>query len=98
MGDVFESLISGLQLLLATVGLIATSDLGSIGALGMTLALVSAALLLAALLAPHPADSGRSSPAHPARAMDVSAPLAQSDPDASGHPRPRAPGLAAPAA
>ena len=31
---------------------------------------------------------------HPRRAIDVSALLAQSDPDAAGHPRPRAPGAA----
>lgn len=97
-GAVFESLISGLQLLLAALGLVATSDLGSIGALGVTVALVSAALLLAAVRAPALPGSTRSSPPHPARAIDVSSPLSQSDPDASGHSRPRAPGLAASAA
>ncbi|GAA1995395.1 DUF6412 domain-containing protein [Microbacterium pumilum] len=91
----FDSLTSALQLLLATLGLIATSDPGSIGALGVTLALVSAAVLLTSLLTLTLPDAGRSSPAHPARAMDISSPLSQSDPDASGHPRPRAPGLAA---
>jgi hypothetical protein len=95
---VFTSLISGLHLVLSTLGLAAPADLTSVGALGVTIAIVSAAVVIAALLAltlPHAAGS---SPPHPARAIDVSSPLSQSDPDASGHARPRARGFAASAA
>ncbi len=42
----FQSLTAGLHLLLTALGLIATSELASVGALGMTVALVSAAVLL----------------------------------------------------
>ena len=56
------------------------------------------ALLLVSLLTLILPNADRISPAHPARAIDISSPLAQSDPDASGHPRPRAPGFAASAA
>jgi hypothetical protein len=95
---VFESLTAGLHLLLASLGLIASSELAAIGALGVTVALVSAAVLLVSLLTLILPNADRTSPAHPVRAIDVSSPLAQSDPDASGHPRPRAPGYAATAA
>ena len=94
----FQSLTAGVHLLLTALGLIATSELASIGALGMTVALVSAAVLLVSLLTLLLPSANRTSPAHPARAIDISTPLAQSDPDASGHPRPRAPGFAASAA
>ena len=96
-----ESLTSGLQMLLATLGLLVTPDLGAMGAvgamgaLGVTIAVASFALVLVALLAVALTRSGRASPAHPSRAIDISSPLSQSDPDASGHPRPRAPGHAA---
>ncbi len=67
----------------------------------LTFALVAAAALAVAVVALHavalPTISGRSA-AHPLRSIDASAPLAQSDPDAAGHSRPRAPGLAASAA
>ena len=63
--------------------------------------LVAFAAVALAALAAHavalPAASGRSV-AHPRRSIDESAPLTQSDPDAAGHSRPRAPGRAVPAA
>ena len=52
-----------------------------------------AVMALAAHALGLPASSGRSV-AHPRRSIDASAPLTQSDPDAEGHPRPRAPGHA----
>ncbi len=57
-----------------------------------------ASLLLLAALAARAVAAGGSAPPHPRRAIDASAPLLQSDPDAPGHPRPRAPQSAAPAA
>ncbi|MET0297033.1 MAG: DUF6412 domain-containing protein [Microbacterium sp.] len=80
-------------------GAVAFSSLGGIsGALALTVALLAAtAVLLAVVAMTHPA-SGGASPPHPRRAIDVSSPLLQSDPDAPGHPRPRAPQSAASAA
>lgn len=94
----FESLVTAVHLVLSTAGLIAASELGSFGALGLTIALVSAAVVLAAVLTLALPGTAPTSLARAVRAIDVSSPLAQSDPDASGHPRPRAPGFAASAA
>lgn len=62
-----------------------------------TLSLVVAVLAVAALtlavvlnVGPGPAADAP----HPLRAIDVGVLLTQSDPDAAGHPRPRAPGVA----
>lgn len=67
------------------------------------LAFAAAALAAVALLAITLAHvelprSATGSAPHPLRAIDVSVRLTQSDPDAAGHTRPRAPGMAAPAA
>ena len=93
-----ESMTAGLHLLLYTLGLIGPSDLASIGAFGVAVAVVSAAAMLVSLLALILPSAGSLSSTHATRAIDVSSPLSQSDPDASGHPRPRAPGFAALAA
>jgi hypothetical protein len=91
---VFENLISALHLLLSVAGLFALEP----GALGLAVAVLAAVVVLAVVLAvAAPACAARSGP-HPRRAIDRSAPLSQSDPDAAGHPRPRAPGFAASAA
>ncbi|WP_159501909.1 DUF6412 domain-containing protein [Microbacterium sp. 18062] len=63
-----------------------------------TMLLVAAAIVAIAALVADATGRLDTSTAHPMRAMDISSPLAQSDPDASGHPRPRAPGSAATAA
>ncbi|WP_439593384.1 DUF6412 domain-containing protein [Microbacterium sp.] len=94
----FDSLNAALHLLLATVHLAATPDVAAFGALGIAIALVAATVVVATILAVAVPHTESASPAHPARAIDVSSPLAQSDPDASGHPRPRAPGSAVSAA
>lgn len=98
----FDSLLSALHVLLSVLGFAGGAELASFGgmtgALALTLALVAAsAVLLTVVAMTHPA-SGGASPPHPRRAIDVSSPLLQSDPDAPGHPRPRAPQFAAPAA
>jgi hypothetical protein len=95
---VFASLISGVQFVLSTLGLLAASDAAALGALGVAVALVSAAILLASIVALIVPGAALSSSVHPARGIDLSSPLSQSDPDAAGHCRPRAPGLAASAA
>lgn len=92
----FENLVSTLQLLLSVAGgLLATPEPG---ALGLAIAVVAAVVAVAVVLAVGaPCRASRSGP-HPRRAIDLSCPLAQSDPDAAGHPRPRAPAFAAAAA
>jgi len=87
---------AALHVLLAAIGLSPASEPGLVA-----FAAVAVAALVVVVLAVHilglPPASHREG-AHPRRSIDVSAPLAQSDPDAAGHARPRAPGRAAPAA
>ncbi|MFB8188029.1 DUF6412 domain-containing protein [Microbacterium sp. NPDC055988] len=62
-------------------------------ALGLAIALLAmTALTLAIVLSVRP--EATSDAPHPLRAIDVGTLLTQSDPDAAGHPRPRAPGVA----
>jgi hypothetical protein len=86
-------LVTLLQTLLVAAGLTAAPEPGALALAAITVA--AAALIVVALhAAAGPAASGRSV-THPRTAIDPSAPLLQSDPDAPGHPRPRAPQLAA---
>lgn len=86
----FEQMLS---ILLTVLGVASAPDAA---ALGVAIALVAmVALTIAVVLRLRPAHSG--STPHPLRAIGTSTLLSQSDPDAAGHPRPRAPG-AAPAA
>lgn len=90
MGEWIERMLS---VLLTALGLVAVPDAA---ALGVAIALVAVtALVLAVALSIRPSADARAP--HPWRAIDASALLAQSDPDAAGHPRPRAPGVAIPA-
>lgn len=87
MAEFFSTLT---QLLLAALGVVAAPDASM---LGLAVAVIAMAVL--ALTVAHGAvRAGKSSPPHPLRAIDVSTLLGQSDPDAAGHPRPRAPGAA----
>lgn len=80
-------------------GIVDPSTLGSVtGALALTIALVSATALLLIVAAVAHSTPGGASPPHPRRAIGASVLIAQSDPDAPGHPRPRAPQSAASAA
>ncbi|WP_309128348.1 DUF6412 domain-containing protein [Microbacterium sp.] len=78
-----------LQLLLTALGAVPLTD----GVLGVAAVLVAVTVLalVVALAAPH---SGLRLSVHPGGAVDATVLLAQSDPDADGHPRPRAPGFA----
>lgn len=77
-------------MLLAALGLLPLPDAA---ALGLAVALIAVTTLVLAVVLSIRPTAGRNT-AHPLRAIDVSALLAQSDPDAAGHPRPRAPGAA----
>ncbi|MEV7800231.1 DUF6412 domain-containing protein [Microbacterium foliorum] len=77
----------------AALGIIAVPDAAALGVAIALIALTTLTIAVALSLAP---PSPSTAP-HPLRAIDVSTLLAQSDPDASGHPRPRAPGVAVPA-
>jgi len=98
----FDSLLSFLHVALSALGLVGGFDVSSLGgvtsALALTIALVAATAVLMSVAATAHSASGGASPPHPRRAIDVSSPLAQSDPDAPGHARPRAPQFAASAA
>jgi hypothetical protein len=89
-----ESITALLQLLLAALGAAPLpSGLDAGGMLGIAAVLVAVAVIAIALTLVAPLFGIRSTP-HPRRAIDVSTLLTQSDPDAAGHPRPRAPGVA----
>lgn len=87
MGEWFGQMLS---ILATALGLVSMPDAA---ALGLAIALLAVtALALAVVLSVRPVV-GADDP-HPLRAIDVGTLLAQSDPDAAGHPRPRAPGVA----
>jgi len=92
---VIASFVAALNLLLVTAELALTPGGGTplmavVLAAAVVVTVMVTLVVLPALSATTPAPSGRP--------IDPSAPLAQSDPDAPGHPRPRAPGLTARAA
>lgn len=92
----FESIGSVLHVLFAALGVISLTDPGT-----ATLLAVAITALAVVALAGHALGlpvGARAAVSRPGGAIDASVLLAQSDPDAPGHPRPRAPGSAAPAA
>ncbi|MHC2998563.1 DUF6412 domain-containing protein [Microbacterium sp. HJ5] len=91
-----ESIGAVLRLLLDVLGVAAIREPSAIALAAAAVAAV-AVVVLALSQVELPVSSVGSSP-HPQRAIDVSVRLTQSDPDAAGHPRPRAPGSAALAA
>ena len=79
-----------LSVVATALGLVSMPDAA---ALGLAIALLAVTVLtLAVVLSVRPVI--RADEPHPLRAIDVDTLLAQSDPDAAGHPRPRAPGSA----
>lgn len=74
----------------SALGLVAVPDAAALGLAIALIALTTLTITVALSIAP---PTPRSAP-HPLRAIDASTLLAQSDPDAAGHPRPRAPGVA----
>ena len=89
-----DALASFLQVLLSS-SVIGASEAGSASMWAVVLATAVVIVLLHAVGSPR---SMRASLVRPDRAIDVSVAVAQSDPDAAGHPRSRAPGIAVPAA
>ena len=90
-----DALTSFLQVLLSSSSVIGASEAGSASMWAVVLATAVVIVLLQAVGSPR---SMRASLVRPDRAIDVSVAVAQSDPDAAGHPRSRAPGIAVPAA
>lgn len=74
----------------SALGVIAVPDAAALGVAIALIALTTLTIAVALSLVP---PRGGTAP-HPLRAIDVSTLLAQSDPDAAGHPRPRAPEVA----
>lgn len=85
-----------LRLLLEVFGVAALRDPSALALAAAAIAVVAVLVLAVALVVAPPSAAGRSP--HPLRAIGVSVLPSQSDPDAAGHPRPRAPGIAASAA
>ena len=82
-----------LRTLLVALGAVPLPDgLAAGGMLGIAAVLVATTVLVIVLAVLMPRFGIRSTP-HPRRAISESALVAQSDPDADGHPRPRAPGV-----
>ncbi len=90
-----DAVASFLQLVLSSSSAIGASQAGSATMWALLLATAIIVVLLQTAQAPM---SVGASLARAERAIDQSAAVTQSDPDAPGHPRSRAPGLAAPAA
>jgi hypothetical protein len=86
-----------LRLLLEFLGASSVTELGALAFAGAAVAAVilAAVVFVAAL---HVSSAPERAAPHPRRAIDVSTRLDQSHPDAPGHSRPRAPGIAATAA
>ncbi len=85
-----------LHVVLTTLGVAASAQPASTATIAVAvLALAITAVLLLSFARP---QARRGALARPRRAIDDSALISQSDPDAAGHPRSRAPGFAASAA
>lgn len=89
-----------LHVLLASLGVIVGTQpaTASILTVSVTVAVLAAVLASIVLLGFSPSHAAHASLGRPRRSIDVSALIAQSDPDAAGHPRSRAPGFSASAA
>jgi len=79
-----------LHVVLNAVGLLVAVDPSMSGS-ALTIALLALAVLTLALLATALHAAARGSTPHPTRRIELTAPLAQSDPDAPGHIRRRGP-------
>jgi hypothetical protein len=89
-----DAILSFANLLLGLVGATGVTT----GSLAVGAIIVTAALVVAVVCFVATPSAARAALRRPRRSIDVSALLAQSDPDAAGHPRSRAPGFAASAA
>jgi hypothetical protein len=85
-----------LRLLLAALGMAVAADPGAVTLCAAVL--LATALVIVLLHAVGGRSSSWTALRRPRRAIDISAMLPQSDPDAAGHPRSRAPGHAGSAA
>lgn len=92
---VIDVLTSFVQVLLLSSTVVGTAEAGSAPIWAVVLA---TAVVLVVFQVVGSARSVRTSLVRPDTAIDVSVAVAQSDPDAAGHPRSRAPGIAASAA
>lgn len=96
-----DSPLVALALVFSVIGALSSPETGTLvtlGALGtVAIAALAAAALFASLTAGGP-SAAVGALGRPRRAIDISTPLPQSDPDAPGRSRPRAPGCAAVAA
>lgn len=88
-----DVVLSAVRLSLATLALVALSDPAALGVAGtVAVIIVSLVALAVATVAVTVPPAERGSRRHPTRDAELTAPLAQSDPDAAGHVRRRGPG------
>ena len=80
-----------LRVVLEVLGILVAVD-PSLSGSALTVALLALAALTLALLATSAHAGTRGAAPHPTRRIELTAPLAQSDPDAPGHIRRRGPG------
>lgn len=83
-----EAMSTLLQLLLSALGAVPVPGPGMLGMAAVLVAVTVVAMTLAVLTP----QTGIRSTTHALRWIDLSTRLAQTHPDADGHPRPRAPG------
>ncbi len=86
-----DAIVHFLRFVLEVLGLIVAVD-PSISGSALTVALLAVAVLTLAILSTAAHAAGRGAAPHPTRRIELTAPLAQSDPDAPGHIRRRGPG------
>ncbi len=85
-----DTIVNFLRFVLEVFGLVAAFE-PSISGSALTAALLALTVLTLALLATALSAASRGSAPHPTRRIELTAPLAQSDPDAPGHVRRRGP-------
>lgn len=86
-----DTIVHLLRFVLEVLGLIVAVDPLMNGS-ALTVALLALAVLALSLLATAVHAAGRGAAPHPTRRIELTAPLAQSDPDAPGQVRLRGPG------
>lgn len=98
MADAIASMCTALLVALGLHAGIASATGAGIGVAALAVLVAAAIVLLQALAGSSTAARDGGTAASPERGIDISASLAQSDPDAAGHTRSRAPGFTASAA
>lgn len=87
-----DAIAGFLRAALGVVGLLTLTDPAASGSLVAVAVALAVALVVLAVVVTNRHAPARGPAAHPTRRTELTAPLAQSDPDAEGHVRRRGPG------